>query len=126
MVRHPLRPLGIGLAALMLCPAGGAASSLSAEEIARKVVGQPMIWRAIDGPQTGEIVFGQDGEVVMTTSVADLPRDIGTWRIVDGELCTRWRRARAGSEKCYALVEAGPGVFRTTGGNVFEIRHPMI
>jgi len=110
-----------------LCPAWAAApASLSTDAIVNKLIGQPLLWKADDGPQRGEIFFAPDGRVEMTTTMPGLPRDIGSWRFSNGQLCTRWAQARGGSEKCYEVVETAPGEYRTDGGNTFEARNPWI
>lgn len=105
---------------------GATLVSLESDAIKTKVIGQPLVWKAEDGPQRGEIFFAADGTVEMTTSIPGLPRDIGTWRFEGRALCTRWATARSGGEKCYELSEEAPGFYRSTGGNIFEARNPWI
>lgn len=99
---------------------------LSPNDIVSQVIGQTLNWTAEDGPQRGEIIFAEDGSVEMTTTLPGLPRDLGTWRMQAGELCTRWQAARQGAEKCYRIEQAGPGRFRSSGGNIFEVKQPLV
>jgi hypothetical protein len=112
------------LATIFILPAK--AEPLSSSDVVSKVIGHTLTWTAEDGPQRGEIIFAEDGSVEMTTTLPGLPRDLGTWRLRAGELCTRWQAARQGVEKCYRIEEAGPGRFRSSGGNIFEIKQPLV
>ncbi len=44
--------------------------------------------------------------------------DTGTWRIVNGEQCSKWKTIRNGSEKCTRWIKVGEGkydVFNSDG-----------
>jgi hypothetical protein len=113
-----------GLLFLLAFGAPGRASDgmMPTNEIERQVIGKTLAWKSLDGSLNvfGQITFGRDGKVIMTTNIPGLPADEGKWWFDENQLCTRWANARDGEAKCYRLIDQGSGRFMTTGGNLFE------
>lgn len=111
--------------ALVALAAGGAAraSELGAEDIRHLLIGPTLHWWAEDTEFQGEVVFDPSGRAAIAS---DNPStlDEGQWRFAGDELCTTWRHARGGVEKCYRVRRVAASRFTTTGGNVFEIQAP--
>jgi hypothetical protein len=113
--------LAMGIACLLNGAAG--ANELTAEGIRSALVGNSIRWWAEDTLFEGEVVFAPDGRAEITSENPP-SADRGQWRLAGDQLCTTWRVARGGSEKCYRIRQVAQRRFVTTGGNVFEVLEP--
>jgi hypothetical protein len=95
------------------------ARDLGAPEIKAEIIGQPLRWSSTDGVLQGELYLDTNGTARLTLDGHGLD-EAGIWRIDGDRLCTQWRAARGGEEKCYFLSTETGGLYATTGGNLFR------
>lgn len=116
-----LRTLVLSLAVLSAVPAV-AQDGMARQEIVDELVGRDIAWWDAAGWRHGYLMFLPDGKAEMTIDDAEKQRTRGSWVLRGDQVCTRWDKAREGSEKCYRVQRGDKGMFVTTGGNVFEVR----
>jgi hypothetical protein len=95
------------------------ARDLGAPEIRAEIIGQSLLWSSSDGSLQGSLYLDTDGSARLSLEGA-IPEESGVWRLDGDQLCTQWRRARGGEEKCYFLSSQPGGIYATTGGNFFR------
>lgn len=113
---------GVLVAVLLTASAPALADEMTADEIQSELVGRVISWWEADGWFTGDLMLGADGRAQISVDAPKAASDTGRWSIEGNRLCTQWQSLREGSAKCYAVERTEAGRFRTSGGNVFEVR----
>lgn len=106
-----------------LAPCSASAGDLAGADIERMLVGHSIRWWVEDSRLEGDLMLEPGGRAEIASESPSL-LDEGRWRLSGDELCTTWREARSGVEKCYRVRQVAERRFVTTGGNVFELRDP--
>lgn len=113
---------GVLVALLLTASAPAFAEEMTAREIQAELVGRMISWWEADGWFTGDLMLGADGEARISVDAPTVASDVGRWSLDGNRICTTWRSLREGTAKCYAVERTTAGRFRTSGGNVFELR----
>jgi hypothetical protein len=100
------------------------AGDLGPEELAARLVGTEIRWWEDGGWRRGSLWLDPDGTAEITLEEPGEAADRGVWRLAGNRLCTAWEGLRGGAEKCYTVSRGSDGLYRTSGGNVFEVFAP--
>jgi uncharacterized membrane protein len=119
----------VAAVSLGLAPTAGlapaVAGDLAAVDIERLLVGRAIRWWVEDSWLYGDLFLAPGGRAALAIATGEPEEtDEGRWRLAGDEICTVWRHARTGNEKCYRVRRVTERRFVTTGGNVFEIAEP--
>lgn len=75
-------------------------------------------WKWQNGEIGGTVRYYPNGAVKLTTSLKDIPEDLGVWTFRGDKLCTRYQKLRKGQERCFTFTKVGRNRFEDDGGTV--------
>ena len=82
---------------------------LSTDQLKGLYTGSKISW-ADNSYGSGTASYNEDG----TASAAwDTGSTVGTWRVLNGMLCTKWVDVRPGRETCYHVYDSHDGIYAT-------------
>ena len=94
---------------------GARAQTLTADDIAREIVGQTMVSRRMG--MTMRTTFAPDGRLLLRSIVMNAS---GTWRLNGDQLCIDVQARGRSRKSCATLERAGKGAYRTGEGRIMR------